>query len=145
MIQAQAMKKVRVIDPAAIVDDASFTVLDIDARGFNWVQITCYVGAIDVDMVALSVSDSPDDSTYTPVTSLAFSGDDLPQATTGANKFYAFDIDRRLTERYLRLVATGGDGTAGTFMSAEAVLYRGEVIPASDTSRGLEGLVNNTD
>jgi hypothetical protein len=75
-------------------------------------------GAADVDGADFSVS---------PAT--------LPAATDD-NKLYAIHVNLNGRKRYLDLSMTGGDGTAGTYASAVAVLSRASEAPASATARG---------
>jgi hypothetical protein len=144
MVNAQAVKVVRVIDPAAIKDNASWTAVEIDRLGFDYCQIYCYVGATDIAHVALKVQESgTSGSGFTDVTGLVFgtstntdgAASTLPSATDD-NKFFCFDIDLRGRKRYLSVVATAGDGTAGTYMTAWAVLSRAGETPMSATQRG---------
>ena len=143
MVNAQARKIVRVIDPAAIVDNASFTTQEIDTRGFDYAQIVCYLGATDIAHAALKVQESDTSgSGFADVTGLVFgtsnntagSASTLPSATDD-NKFFTFDIDLKSRKRYLDLVATAGDGAVGTFMAAWCVLSRAGETPMSAADR----------
>jgi len=143
MIHQLHVKKVAVVQPAAIVDNASFTVVTIDRKGFDHVQIDCMFGALDIAMVALKVQESDDNSSFADVTGLIYgtSSNDagstsaLPTATED-NKIYGFAIDCRGRKRYLKLVATGGDGAAGTFMAALATLSRASQGPLTAVEAG---------
>ena len=67
-------------------------------------------GAVDVTGLVFGTS-----------TNTAGSTSALPSATDD-NKFFVFKIDLRGRKRYLDLIATAGDGTAGTFLTAFAIL-----------------------
>jgi hypothetical protein len=133
MIQALLTKKVNAIRPAAILDDASATASTIDCIGWNYCDITCMLGATDIAMTALKVQESDDDSTYADVTGLVYgtstndagSTSTLPTATSD-NGLFGFLVDLRGRKRYLKVVATFGNGAAGGYIAALATLSRGE-------------------
>ena len=64
----------------------------------------------------------------------------LPSATAD-NTVFAFDIPLNGRKRYLDVVATAGDGTAGTYMTVLALLSRGKEVPNSATERGLAAVL----
>jgi hypothetical protein len=143
MIAAQHTKLVSITPPGAIVDNASLTTASVDTNGWDYAKITVYLGATDIAMTALKVQESDDDSSYADVTGLVFgtsnniagSASTLPSATDD-NKFFVFDIDLRGRKRYLDLVATCGDGAAGTYITAWAELSRGKDGPTTAAERG---------
>lgn len=140
MISTQNCKFVNVTPPAAIVDNASYTTNEIDTLGYDYCTIICSLGATDIAMAALKVQESDTSgSGYADITGATFASA-LPSATDD-NKMYAFYIPLQGRKRYLDLVATAGDGTTGTFMSAIAILSRAEQTPSSATARGLGGQV----
>jgi hypothetical protein len=134
-------KLVAVTPPAAILDNASATTSVIDTLGFNYCTIYLLLGATDVAMAALKVQESDAAASATALTSgtditgLDYAGA-LPDASAD-NTIYAFDIDLSGRKRYLDLVATAGDGSAGTYLSAWAVLSRGQEVPVTAAQRGL--------
>lgn len=154
MITATQQKIVPIIFPAAI-DDADDPIgaygdanpVSVDTLGFSRCDIYFVVGATDIAMTALGVYQGPaaasgaDDATYSAITGLQASGSSgdgrLPQAGDG-NKVFHFGIDLRDKERFLALDATAGNGTAGTFSAAWAVLSRGDEEPTDDADRGIE-------
>ena len=98
-------------------------------------------------MAALKVQEADAKSSDTALTSgaditgLSFA-DALPSADAD-NTVYAFDI--ALTggrKRYLDLVATAGDGSAGTYAVAWAVLGRGQEVPVTATARDLAAVLS---
>jgi hypothetical protein len=144
MIPTLKQKIAWIIEPQAIQDNASPTTTSIDTKGWRHCSIYVRIGATDIAMVALKVQESDDDGSsdaYADVTGLVASGTSgsgrLPTATDD-NKTFAFHIDLKGRNRYLDLVATTGDGTAGTYITAYAVLSRGEEHPNSATERGIE-------
>jgi hypothetical protein len=132
---------VAVTPPAAILDNASATTSVIDTLGFNYCSIYVRLGATDVALAALKVQEADAAASSTAlssgvdITELDFAGA-LPDAGAD-NTIVAFDIDLRGRKRYLDLVATAGDGSAGTYLSAWAVLGRGREVPVTATQRGL--------
>lgn len=149
MICSQRQKLVAITPPQAIVDNASWTTAEIDTFGFDYATIYVHFGAMDIAMVALKVTESDTaGSGHADVTGLVFgtstntagSTSTLPSATDD-NKFFAFEVDLRGRKRYLDLVATGGDGAAGTFLVAWAVLERAEINPDSATDRGCSQIL----
>lgn len=149
MIHAQNMKFVSITPPAAIVDNASYTTAELDTLGWDYCTIVAYLGATDIAMVALKVTESDTSgSGHADVTGLIYgTSADIAGATsalpsaTDDNKFFVFEIDLRGRKRYLDLVATAGDGTAGTYLTAFAILSRGEQAKQDVTSRGVANIL----
>jgi len=139
----------QVIAPAAIVDDASFTTAEIDTLGYNYATIIFNLGATDIAMAALKVQESDvsgsgfaditgaDLSSATDIDGVATA---LPSATDD-NNVIVIQLDLRGRKRYLDLVATAGNGSAGTFGSAVCVLSQADVAPESVSAAGCETLV----
>lgn len=128
----QKAKIVKITPPQAIVDNDSWTTTAIDTLGFSHCDIVVHLGALDIAMVAMKVQESNDNGgsdAYADVTGLVFGTSNtiagvastLPAATDD-NKFYLFSINLQGRDRYLDLVATGGDGAAGTYLTAFAIL-----------------------
>jgi hypothetical protein len=61
----------------------------------------------------------------------------VPSATDD-NKVYVVEVDCKDVERYLDLVATAGDGAAGTYLSAIAILSRGVINTATASEAGID-------
>ena len=129
-IALQKTKFVRVIDPAAIVDNAAYTTEEIDTLGYDHLTIVCYLGATDIAMTALAVQESDTSgSGFATVTGLDANGDtntdgvaaELPTATDD-NGMVVFEVDLRYRKRYIDLDATAGNGATGTFLSAIGIL-----------------------
>lgn len=140
MINTGRQKFVAITPPGAIVDNTAFTTATIDTKGFAHLDIIVHFGAMDIAMAALKVQES-DDSGMSGAADIsgtvggtAFT---LPSATAD-NTFGRFSISLKGNrKRYIDLVATGGDGTAGTYMTAFAILSRGSENPNSATNRGV--------
>jgi hypothetical protein len=146
MNQLQASKYSQVIAPAAIVDNASFTSNEIDTLDYDYLTVVFNLGATDIAMAALKLQSSDvSGSGFADVDGLDCDGDSdidgnaaaLPSADDD-NNVIVFQVDLRGQKRYFDLVATAGDGAAGTFGSAVAILSKGAVSPVSSSDMGAE-------
>lgn len=145
----QDTKKLIVTSPAAIVDAGSWTTNEIDTLGYDYCVIDVLIGPTDVAMAALKVQETDVSATgLTDVVGLDTDGDTdidgnlavLPSATDD-DMIVTFEIDLRNRKRYLDLLATAGDGVAGTFLSAIATLSRAKLAPTTTSERGAETIL----
>jgi hypothetical protein len=148
MNQAQFNKFVSITPPAAIVDNASYTTTSIDTAGFEYLEVFVFLGATDIAMTALKLQESDTDGSYADVTGLIYGTSAGIAGTTAAlpiatddNKCFKFEVDLRGRKRYFDLVATAGDGAAGTFLTAFALLSRASDHPVSASERGFGNIV----
>lgn len=146
----QDVNYVNVIPPVAIKDNASWTTTQIDTKGYNYCTIVVTLGATDIAMAALKVQESDTDgSNFGDVTGLVFgtSTDALSGSTSALptaaqdDKIFVFEINLAGRKRYLDLVATAGNGTAGTYAAAIAILSRADNAPRTATERNITGLL----
>jgi len=144
MIPAQAAKWAVAVAPGVIKDNAAFTATEIDTKGFKHCTIAIQVGATDIAMAVLKVQESDTSgSGFADVTGLVYgtstntAGDTsaLPTATDD-NDIFLFDIDLRGRKRYLKVAATAGDGTNGTYLSGMALLTQAEIGPTTAAGKG---------
>lgn len=139
MIQSLKNKIVAITPPAAIVDNAAFTTAVIDTLGFRFITIVVLLGALDIALAALKLRES-DASDMTGAVDVAGADFSVSPATlpaaTDDNKLYAIHVNVIGRKRYLDLSMTGGDGAAGTFATAFAILSQAEAVPSSVTDRG---------
>lgn len=151
MNEQQDTKLVALTPPAAIVDNSGYTTAALDCKGWDHATIVVLLGATDIAMAALKVQESDDNASaddYDDVPGLNTDGDTnidgdastLPSATDD-NKFVVFEVDMRGRKRYLDLVATAGDGTAGTYLTAFAILSRGKPAPTTISERGCDQIL----
>lgn len=142
----QNTKILNTIPPAVIKDNASFTAVAVDTKGWDWAMFVFSLGATDIAMAALKLQESDDDGSgdaYADVSGASFaSATDidgaaaaLPSATDD-NKVFVIEVDCRARNRYLKPVATAGDGAAGTYLAAICILGRGEITPITAANRG---------
>lgn len=138
MINAAKAKFVAITPPAAIVDNAAFTTAAIDTKGWAWLTIVVQFGAMDIAAASASIRQS-DASNMSSPSNIAVGGTDFTLATaTSDNTFHVFDINLLGKKEFIDFEITGGDGSAGTYMSALAILSRGSEAPDSVTERGVE-------
>jgi len=142
----QQTKVVRAIEPVAIVDDGSWTCQAIDTKGFDFALVIWHLGASDIAMAALKLTEcDTSGGSYADVSGADFDGDTdmdgsaaaLPSATDD-NKFELIDVDLRKRKRYLKVTATAGDGTSGTYGTCIVLLGRAGQMPNTCAERGAE-------
>lgn len=141
MQQLEAQKFVAITPPAVIVDNAAFVTATIDTLGWDECLITAFFGAMDIAMSALKVreSDASDMSGAVDIADSDFSvaaNGTLPSATADntARRWHVRCGGQR--KRYLDVVAIGGDGSAGTYMTSWADLGKGKSVPTTAAQRG---------
>ena len=142
-------KLVGVTPPAAIIDDSAVTTAEIDTKGWDHCRVIVYLGATDIAMSALKMTESDTSgSGHADITGLVYGtstdidGDTsaLPSATDD-NGFFVFDVDLRGRKRYLDVSATVGNGSTGAYVTILAELYRGEAMPTSVSGHGAAGML----
>jgi hypothetical protein len=140
MKQAQATKIVKITPPGAILDNTSATTNVVDTIGFSYAVVTIHLGATDIAMTALKLQHSDVAASATALTSgVDITGADFTGAfpsATADDGFFKIFVDMKGLGRYLDLVATVGDGSAGTYFSAWAELYDGTITPSTAAQRG---------
>jgi hypothetical protein len=142
-------KLVSVTPPAAIVDDAAYTTAEVDTAGWNYARFIVYIGATDIAMAALQVTESDTSgSGHTAIAGTVFgTAADIDGETTALptatddNTFVVIDVDMRGRKRYLDLNMTAGDGAAGTFAAALCILHNGEETPITVAGHGCSAMV----
>lgn len=142
----QEVKTVAAVLPAARVNNNSFTAATIDTAGFNTLLVDVQLGATDIAMTALKLQESDDSgmSNPTDIAGCVYGTSTNPDTgTTSAlpsasdsNKLFQFYVPLKGRKRYIKLVATAGNGTAGTFLSASAKLGDALAVPNTATTRG---------
>ena len=138
----QQAKYVRAISPAAIIDNTSAATTVIDARDYDYCTIVVQLGATDIALTALKVEASTTSGgTYADITGATFAGGTSPDGTvlalpsaTDDNQTCVFQIDMRGKNPFLRVVATFGDGAAGGFIAAVAILTKAHLSPATSAT-----------
>ena len=140
---------VSITPPAAIVDNASLTTAEIDTNGWDHMELVVFMGATDIAMTALAVTESDTTgSGHANITGLVWgtstnidgSTSALPSATDD-NTFQIAQIDLRGRKRFIDLTATVGDGTVGGFYTAFARLTRAEISPSSASEAGANEIL----
>lgn len=143
MIHPLMRKIVAITPPGAIIDNASATTTEIDTQGYDYLVVNVLLGALDIAMSALKLQSGDVSGTLSDVTGLIYgtSVNDLGSASTlpsaaADNTFVSFFVDLRGHKRYFDLVATLGDGVAGTYISAWAELWRAKDGPRTAAEAG---------
>lgn len=149
MIELQSMKVVNACPPGAIKDNGSFTTTVIDTFGYDYLVVSFALGATDIAMAALKLTESDDSGMggATDITGSVYGTSSLPQVDGGGTSalpsatdddgIFQWFVDLRGKKRYIKLVATAGDGTSGTYGAAVAFLGRGDVGPYTATDKGV--------
>jgi hypothetical protein len=131
------------ITPQIIKDDASWASNVLDTQGLDGVTVLIRLGATDIAMAALRVETSDTISTATalggtPTVLVNFATAPLALPTADDdNKAIAVYIPiNGLVKRYINLVATAGNGSAGTYLIAEGICSP-TIVPNTAAERGL--------
>lgn len=130
-------------------DNGTFTAVELDTKGFSFVEIAAIFQNIPANVAALKVQESDalagDGGSYADVTGLIVGTSDtiagatsaLPTAAGGDDTITLFQINLQDRKRYLKLVATSGDGSGtATELTAVARLSRAESVPIDATGMG---------
>lgn len=141
MNNAQMGKYVVAIAPAAIIDDASAVAAEIDTLGAGYTEIVLQLGATDVAMTALKLQESDTSGgSFTDVTGADFStgldteGNALAlPSDTDDNQTCVFHVNNIGRKRFLKVVATFGNGTTGGFIAGIARLSHLSQVPIVST------------
>lgn len=150
MNPVQHDKFVAITPPAAIVDNASLTTSTIDTQGFAYLRVLVVLGATDIAMTALKLQESDNSgmSGAADITGLIYGTSAGIAGTTSAlptadddDKCFTFEVDLRGRKRYIDLVATVGNGSAGTYITAFALLSRASDCPVSASERGYGNIL----
>ncbi len=126
----ESQKIVKSIPPGVIKDNAAFTSYVIDtalAGGADELVFKIALGSIDADLAVLKVQQSDGKSSDTALDGNAADLLDVLAEMSAApgdsddNKNIVVRIDLKGEhKRYMQLLATAGDGAAGTYLSAIA-------------------------
>ncbi len=140
---AQKLKRHVFIAPQAIVDNASWTSTVFDTLGCTSLTVEITIGATDIAMAALKVqeADAKTDATTltsgTDITGADFSVSGTLPSNSADNTIVSVTIPiTGARKRYINLVATAGNGAAGTFAAANGYATLQEV-PGTATQCGL--------
>lgn len=137
----QHCKFVAAIKPGLIVNNNTVTATEVDARGYDYATFVVTLGVTDIAMTALKVqAASSTGGDFQDITGATFSAGSgfggatlaLPSATDDG-QVCVFHIDLRGKERFLKLVATFGNGSSGGYASASCILSKARVAPTTST------------
>jgi hypothetical protein len=140
MIEAQTATYAVAIPPAAIIDNASATATAVDTQGAQYLEVIVQLGATDIALTALKLqSSTTSGGSYADITGADFDGGTdskggtlaLPSATDD-NQTCVFRLPTSKANRFIKVVATFGDGTAGGFIAGVARLSDVGALPGTD-------------
>ena len=127
-------------------DNDSFTAAAIDTAGFDAAEIACVFQNVPANVAALKVTEcETSGGVYTDVTgaivgtsnNIDGSASALPTAAAGDDTNVIFQLDLRKRKRYLKLVATAGNGGGtATELTAVCRLSRAKVAPTTSAGQG---------
>ena len=146
-MELQKMKAVIVTPPVAIVDNAAAATTAIDTFGCEEVAIYVVFGAMDIAVTDMKVRESDASNMGSPndITGLVWgtstnpdSGatSSVPIGTSDNTIWAAFIKLGNGRKRYIDIEITLGDGSAGTYATAIAIL-KPKVAPSTAALRGL--------
>lgn len=148
MINGQSARYVTAIAPTAIIDNTSAVATAIDCAGSSYLEIPIQLGATDIAITALKLEESDvSGSGYADVPNATFSAGAnvdgvalaLPSATDDGQP-HVFQVNLVGRKRYVRVVATFGDGAAGGFIAATARLSSVGFLSPTSTDRAAGGI-----
>ncbi len=138
MIDTQKQKIVLVTPPGGLLDNASALTAEIDTLGFDYADIYVLIGATDVAMSALKLQESDvSGSGFADVEGGNYATNATLPSATADNTVHAFHVNLLGRKRFLDVVATGGDGATGAYITIFAILSRGKEAPNTAAERGL--------
>lgn len=149
MIDLQNVKYVPVIKPGVIVDNDDFVgargdgaPIAIDTAGWDYAMIVVQLGATDIAIADMGLfeydTDTPASATEIAAAAFDATGNPGLPADDDDNKAAVWFVDLRKTKRYIYIDLTAGNGTAGTYAAAFAVLSRGAEAPTTAATRGFD-------
>lgn len=141
----QAQKVVGIVRPQAIKDDTEFvgskgsTPVTVDAAEFDQMDIYVMFGAMDIKMATMKLYESDTDFSAAAVTGADFGSPDILPTSDDDNHLFAWHVDlsNGARKRYYQIELIPGNGSAGTYAVAWAVLSRAKQAPNTAAERGL--------
>lgn len=148
MIDAQNQRVLVPKFPGILIDNAAVTITAVDTQylgvKYDYVEFLLILGATDIALTVVKLTESDDDSSYSDVSGTTFGAGTAPALPTATddNKIWAIRVDARHRKRYLKLAVTVGDGTVGGYVVVVALLSRAKETPNTATKRGLAAELN---
>ncbi len=149
MIPIPNTKFVNLPPAAAIVDDASLTIAELDTNGWDYCTIVLTLGATDIGVTACILTESDSAGTgHANITASNFDGQTdmegntavLPSATDD-DGIFLWELDLRKRKRYIDGTITIGNGSAGGYYTVHAILSRSKEAPITVSGRGCAGII----
>ena len=148
MIHGQNAKYSVAISPAAIIDNASATAAEIDTLGGEYLEVVIQLGATDIALTALKLqSATSSGGSFSDVTGADFDGGSdslggtlaLPSALDD-DQTCVFRLPTSACNRFVKVVATFGNGTLGGFIAGTARLSNVGSLPGTDAGNADGGI-----
>lgn len=130
----QDCKFVNCVPPGVIKDDASFTPVTFNTMGYRYATFVFLLGATDIAMAALKIQESDTDGSYVDIEGGAPAT--MPSATNDNGIVCGF-IDLEKRKKWLNVIATAGNGSAGTYLAGLCILSNALISPSDITGRNL--------
>lgn len=144
MKESMDIKWVNANPPEAIHDNTSVTAVAVDALGFNEATFVISLGATDIAVTALKLTEcATSGGSYSDVSGASFTGSNLPSATDD-NGIWLIHVNLKNPSRlrYYKVVITFGDGASGGYATCIAALGQGGLVPYDATTRGAVKIVS---
>ena len=146
---AQQTKVLNLTPPAALVDNASLTITELDTLGYDYAVIELILGATDINVSAMILTEGDTSgSGHANITLSNFDGQEESDGTTAAlptalqdNGIFRWELDLTKRKRYIDATITIADGTAGGYYVVRAELFRAKETPATTALRGLTACI----
>lgn len=130
----QDCKFVNCVPPGVIKDNGSFTPVTFNTMGYRYATFVFLLGAIDANMAALKVQESDTDGSYADITGAAPATLPVSGSTNGIVCGF-IDLEKR--KKWLNVIATAGNGDAGTYLAGLCILSNALISPSDITGRNL--------
>lgn len=148
MIEAQSVRYAVAIAPAAIINNSSATATAVDCKGASYLEIPVQLGATDIAVTALKLQESDESNgSYVDIPGATFDGgtnvDGVPLALPSAtddDQPHVFQVNLVGRKRFVKVVCTFGNGTAGGYVAATARLSRISPPLSLSTERAAGGI-----
>jgi hypothetical protein len=134
-----SQKIVLLTPPAALVNNGAVTVASVDTLGYDFVDLIVILGATDIALTTMKVTQSDDDSSYGDLANSLYGAGSAPALPTATddNHMFAWHLRKAGKKRYFKPSIVVGNGSTGAFVTVVAILSRAAEMPNTATKRGL--------
>jgi hypothetical protein len=140
VIHAQTVKDFLVTPPGAINDNAAFTTNEIDTLGYDYLAIKVLLGATDIPVAALKLTESDVTGVgHADIAGANMLTDGTAPTAVSDNGIFTFFVNLKGRKRFIDVAFTGGDGAVGTYAAVLAELSNAKICPSTAALRGHAG------